>query len=407
MPRMGRFVKLSETTRATAWLNQFDDEDRTSARTLLDSVRFVPGAEVIDGVRREVEEFLLRGSNQIPVAVVPILSIEDMDGVPDDGSVIDPVVFESFDPAQPIANNPGSEALMAHVLSEIRKGSSAAFLVPSPLSRDVMKNTRSRTLLCITDYIGSGSQVLNYIETWYRHKTIKSWRSLGLLKIVVVAYASTAGGKKEVEASPHIDELRIIQIAPGIERLQQNPNEKLEQLCRVYARRARLGRPLGYHDSAGLYASSYSVPNNLPAILIKGSRRWEPFFDKRSVSAETAAEIGYQRPPADLPQQLLTVGQPRLSMRIAAGQIDHRWHRYLTAMVVLPKDEAALALALGLDLPALRAVLQTLNRFGLIDSSNRLTAAGRRALQAHRKRTRESLGGLHANPSPYYPRYEK
>jgi len=327
--------------------------------------------------------------------------------VPDDDTVLGPVVFNEFDPAQPIASDPGSEALMAHLVSEIRKGSLASFLVPTPVSLDVMRSAKSRTLLCITDYIGSGAQVVNYIDTWYRHKTIKSWRSLGWLKIVVVAYASTTAGKHAVEANPHIDELRVVQIAPGIERLRQDPREKLEQVCRLYAKRGRLGRPLGYRDSAGLYASSFSVPNNLPAILIKSSDRWKPFFDNRSISAEAAAEIGYQRPPADLPEQLRNVGQIRLAMRLSAGEIDQRWHRYLTALALLPKDEAALALDLDMDLPSLRTVLGSLKRLGLVDNSNRLTVDGKQTLRVHRNRPRVSSGGLLADPSPYYPRYQR
>lgn len=400
-------MKLSETTRAAEWLAQFDEEDRASARALLDALRFVPGGEVVAGVRRVVEEFISREADRTPVAVVPILSLEDMDGVPDDGTMPRPVVFDEFDPAQPIANNPGSEALMSHLVSEIRKGSLASFLVPTPLSFDVMKNVRSRTLLCLTDYIGSGRQVLNYIDTWYRHKSIKSWRSLGWLKIVVVAYASTTEGKNAVEESAHVDELRVVQIAPGIERLRRDPYEKLEQVCRIYAKRGRIGRPLGYRDSAGLYASSYSIPNNLPAILIKSSNRWKPFFDNRSISAEIAAEIAYQRPPADLSQRLLDAGQIRLAMRLSAGEIDHRWHRYLTAMALLPKDEAALTLDLDMDLPSLQAVLESLKHLGLVDASNRLTSDGRRTLRVHRERPRVSSGGLLANPSPYYPRYQK
>ncbi|MGJ9406345.1 hypothetical protein ACHABQ_08490 [Nesterenkonia aurantiaca] len=400
-------MKLSETARATEWLAQFEDDDRASARALLDSVKFVPGGEVVAGVRRMLEDFVSQGPDHVPAAVVPILSIEDMDGVPNNSRAPHAVVFEEFDPGQPIANDPGSEAYMAHLVAEIRKGSLASFLVPTPLSLTTMKSARSRTLLCITDYIGSGRQVLNYVETWYRHKTIKSWRSLGWLKIVVVAYASTTEGKKAVEDNPHVDELRVVEIAPGIERLRQNPDEGLEQLCRLYSNRGRLRRPLGYLDSAGLYASSYSIPNNLPAILIKRSNRWKPFFDNRSISAETSAEIEYQRPPADLPQRLLSVGQIKLAMGISAGEIDHRWHRYLAAMALLPTDEATLALDLDLDLPSLRVVLESLKRFGLVDASNRLTADGRRTLQVHRRRPRTSSGVLVANPLPYYPRYQK
>lgn len=399
-------VKLSETDRASEWLGQFETEDRPSAIALLDCLRFVPGADVLSGVRRVVEEFLSDELSQTPVALVPILSIEDMLGV-DKELTPEPIVFDDFDPAQPIANAPGSEALMAHLIREVRKGFPATSFVSSPLTREAMKESAVRTLLCITDYIGSGRQVIQYIEAWYRHKTIKSWRSLGWLKIVVVAYAATSEGKKLLEASPHIDELKIIEIAPGIERLRRDPDERIEEVCRLYARRGSLGYALGYRDSAGLFASSYSIPNNLPAILIESSVRWKPFFDERSISANFAEVIGEQRPAVDMPQQLLDAGEVRLAMRIQSGEIDHRWHDHLVVLALLPREDVALALDLGVKLSTVRAILSSLEGLGLIDSAYRRTAEGRDTLKAHRLKSRVSFAGLVADPTPYYPRYKR
>jgi hypothetical protein len=399
-------VNLSETDRAAQWLGQFEMEDRPSAIALLDCLRFVPGAEVLSGVRRVVEEFLSDDPLRTPVAVVPILSIEDMLGV-DKKLTPEPVVFDDFDPAQPIANEPGSEALMAHLIREVHTGSPATSFVSSPLTRDTMKEAGVRTLLCITDYIGSGRQVLRYIETWYRHKTIKSWRSLGWLKIVVVAYAATSDGKKLVEASPHVDELKVIEIAPGIEQLRRDVDGKIEEVCRIYARRGGLGYALGYRDSAGLFASSYSIPNNLPAILIESSVRWQSFFDGRSISANLADAIGDQRPAVDVPQQLMDAGQVRLAMRIRSGEIDHRWHDHLVVLALLPRDSTALALGLGIELTALRAILSSLEGLGLIDASHRPTVSGKRTLNAHRRNYRVSVAGLVADPSSYYPWYKR
>lgn len=344
----------------------------------------------------------------LPVALVPVLSLEDFQR--SDGEVADarPTAFIDFDPAQPIANNPGSEALIAHLIGELRRGTLGASIVPAPLTLAAMSSCRARTLVCVTDYIGSGQQVLNYVATWYRNTTIKSWRSYGWLKIVVIAYAATEAGKCAVDTSNHIDQVEVLEITPSVDRLRQSdPSGKAEEVCRVYAKRGRVGPALGHRDSAGLFASSFSVPNNLPAILIRRSRRWVPFFDGRSVTAELADEIGDYRPDPNLSGQLEDAGQSRLAARHSDGHIEPRWRYFISALALLPRSKEDLALSLGLDLTTTQLILETLKQLNLIDGNSMITPAGRQELRLQRRKPRHGSSLLTPNASPYYPGYSR
>lgn len=396
-------MKLSESLRASTWLNQFDQEDQPYAAQLLDQLRFVPGATVTDGIRKIVEASLSSGEMQTPVAAVPVLSLEDMSGF-DPKQVSAPVVFEHFQPSQMIADRPGSEALIAHLIREMTRSCPSGTFAASPMTLKSLQEGETRTLLCVTDYIGSGQQVVNYVETWHRNRSLRSWRSFKWLRTVVVAYAATPAGKLLVEQSPYVDELKLIEIAPDI-RHANSMDQKVIDICRVYAKRAGLRGALGYKDSAGLFASSSSVPNNLPAILIKRSRNWEPFFDGRSVSAALAEELESRAPSVDLPARLLDARQVRLAMRIQDGEVDQRWHNHIVVLALLPKSESVLAQFLGVGLPTVKRILRSLESLGLVDSSRRLTEVGKRALVAHRKKPRRTTAKLVESDSTYYPNY--
>jgi len=403
-------MKLSQTTRAGEWLKQFDEDDQGAAGALLDSVRFLRGGEVIAGVRRSIEHLLADDPLRNPITLVPVLSGEDMrdsNGLKIHEASL-ATVFAEFDPSQPLASDPGSEALMAQLIREMRRAAIPGLITPPPITLKVMESEHVRTLVCVTDYIGSGKQVLEYVEAWHRHTTIRSWRSFGLLRIQVVAYAATSAGKRAVEASPHVDGLKIVEIAPGLRDLG-NPllEEKLSEVCRIYAKRAKLWPALGFRDSAGLFASSFSVPNNLPAILIRRSKQWIPFFDGRSTTAALADEIGNQLPETDVGQQLRKSGQVRLAARHEDGDLEGHWQTHLVVLGLIPRARVELAVAVGLTMAGVDEIVASLEHLGLMDEAGRPTPAGLRALKRHRRKPRLISASLVPDPSAYYPRYKR
>lgn len=399
-------MRLSMTGSAAEWLKQFEVDDRPGAMALLDAVRFVRGGDVVAGVRDLVERFIADSQHELPVALVPVLSDEDIDrpdGMPPSSPA---TAFVDFDPAQPIANNPGSEALIAQLIGELRRATLADSILNPPLTLEKMCQSKVRTLVCVTDYIGSGRQVLDYVAAWYRNPTIKSWCSFGWLKFVVIAYAATRPGKNAVDASSHIHQVEVVEIIPGLEELRHaDPPGKAEEVCRLYAKRGRVGPALGHRDSAGLFANSFSVPNNLPAILIRRSKRWTPFFDGRSVPVRLAKEIGEYRPDTDLPRHLEEAGQLRLAARQRDGHLDQRWQNFIGMLGLLPRVDEEMSLMLGLDLQTTRNLRESLERLNLVGADREVTARGRQTLAIHRWKPRSGPSRLIPNLSPYYPRY--
>lgn len=401
-------MTLSETSRAVEWLGQFEVDDRPAAKALLDSMLFVLGGEVIAGVRHLVEQFLQRQVGRTPVALVPVLAEEDLrdyagEKIPRGSN---PTVFGDFDPGQQLEAEPGSEALMAHLIREVKRGMAKEQFVPTPLTRDGMRDAQTRTLLCVTDYIGSGQQVADYVDAWCRNSSIRSWRSFGLMRIIVIAHVATVAGKALVEAHDGVDEVYVNEIAPSLrDACRLNPN--VRNVCIRYAKRFRLSPALGHRETAGLFASSFSVPNNLPAILFRKSAGWNPFFDQRSVTASLAAELGNQRPAIDLPQRVEEAGRVRLARRLREELQDSHWRTYLAVLSLLPSSDHSLALDLGVNVEMIGAMRSALMNLELVNESGGLSDTGRRVLDRHRQKVRHVSAGLKPDDSPYYPWFKR
>ncbi|MEW1963646.1 hypothetical protein AB0269_14445 [Microbacterium sp. NPDC077644] len=398
-------MRLSQTPRAANWLRQFEVDDRDAAVALLDSILYVPGGEVIAGVRRSVEQLATNAPGRSPMVLAPMLSKEDMrdpngEKLPADS---EPTVFVEFDPDQPLDNMPGSEALFAHLIREMSRGLPEELIAPRPLNLESMRGARVRSLVLITDVIGSGQQALNYIDAWWRHGSLRSWHSYGLMKIMVVAYAATRLGLERVRAHRGVDAVHVQEIVPGLDQAL-SLNGRVQEICKRYARRGRLNGALGFRNSAGLFASSFSVPNNLPAILISRSTRWQPFFDGRSVSADLAAQLEVQRPVVEASRLLAQAGQLRLARRF---QDQNRWGQHLAVLALLPATQHDLALKLGLSLGEVEQTMNSLSSLGLTDDAGQITSAGKQTLERRKKTPRHVSAGLRPDTSPYYPRLKR
>jgi hypothetical protein len=146
-----------------------------------------------------------------------------------------------------------------------------------------------------------------------------------------------------------------------------------------------------------------SVPNNLPAILIHRSKRWKPFFDGRSATADLADEVGDYVPTADLSALLVASRQPRLAARIDSHGVPDRWLRLVAALGLLPASSEQLAGLMKLPVAEAQQTLDALNRLGLAEVDGRITTDGRRTLAAHRRKARTSVSVLGQGAGPYYP----
>lgn len=178
-----RAVRPSETRRGQAWLTNFSPEDEGAARQLLDSLRFVSLSDVRAGLQVRLRSLIAQGKIQVPALLVSALSIEDLRL--DEGQTAPSVAFESFQLDDPINVVPGSEGFVGNLIRDLVSpalGGTDALLAPSTKLNE-LRDKRCRSIVVITDYAGSGTQLRNYAMTLVRHPTLRSWRSYGLLRI--------------------------------------------------------------------------------------------------------------------------------------------------------------------------------------------------------------------------------
>lgn len=126
---------------------------------------------------------------------------------------------------------------------------------------------RVRSLVFVADHADSGDESLGYARAWLRNATIRSWRSLKLVRLNVVVFAATTAGLRRIRASGLYDKVRTVHRGMDFASAQWSEDEvrMVRKLCTDYARRS--GESLGWSGSEGLLVFGHTVPNNLPSIL--------------------------------------------------------------------------------------------------------------------------------------------
>lgn len=385
---------------------QFDESDRRLAQILLDTVRFVTVSEIMRAIGLKLERYTHSGTVQEKLAIVPVFSEEDFTPLfvgpfREEG----PAMFREFNPCQNLSAAPGSEALVANLIRGVGRRQPEGSTVVPAFDLDDLREHQVRTVVCVTDFIGSGQQVVDYVNAWYRNATIKSWHSYRKIRFDVLAYSATASGLARVKNNPRVREVSVVEMAPSLDSpLLDSERTNIENLCRIYRKRGRLkDKPLGYASSGALFASEISVPNNLPPILRCRSSRWRPFFEGRSVSPALATELA-SRVIGSLPRTVDNSRKTDLdNVRARSGlpRLDWRPHLEVLQQGGLTNEE--LAEQLGRPVDAVSASRKFLLGLGLICPNGQATDAGIDALKAGNRRPRQISAGLHGSLSPYYP----
>ena len=86
----------------------------------------------------------------------------------------------------------GSEGLIASLITQLCRERRDQFLNhPGP---DSIRRKKLRAFFLITDFIGSGERVCDYLTAAWRVASVKSWSSFHLLRFEVIAYSATDKG---------------------------------------------------------------------------------------------------------------------------------------------------------------------------------------------------------------------
>lgn len=403
-------MKPSETEVGQAWLGNFDGADLVAATVLLDSLRFVSLSRLRQGLHSHLEELIGEGSVKSPMIAYPERSMEDFE-IPVERRAR-AVAFEDFDPASPIAITPGSEAFVAMVLRDLPGMKDAGRAKGTPwVAPDAgvegMRERRCRSLLVVTDYMGTGSQVLDLVRAFGRNRTIRSWLSYNWIEIHVVAYASSPEAIERVSGNKHVSGVSVVEAAPTFATASWSADlrEAIAGLCRLKCGVAQKWA-LGYRESGGLFVTERGAPNNLPAICWQDPRRWTPLFERRIVPTGFARQLDDYRSGEPLPDLAERLGQLRLGRNQRLANMRKSSTIFLKALILLnkgPRDVPTLAAELGLDAGDAGALVQGLEQLGFIDGKGAITTSGRAEIAANKRGLRRTTVPLSGSSDPYYP----
>jgi hypothetical protein len=401
-------MQPSETSVGQAWLQNFAEPDVSTATMLLDGLRFVTLSTVRDGLASCLRDLVESDRLPTPAVVLPERGVADFHLSHEKER--SPVAYRDFHPGEPIDITPGSEGLVGMVLRDlpgINRTNHEAPWIPPGASLEDLRAQRCRSIVLVTDYMGSGSTVIKLAEAVARHPTIRSWRSFGWLNIYAVAFASSQEALDRIPVAGPITEAWAVEAAPTFETawaadVRDAVIAFCDTECRINKRWAQ-----GYERSAGLFLTERNAPNNLPAVLWQTAAGWHPLFPERTVPTSFARDVGEYRSGPSLVEVAERVRQLRFGRNQRLGYMRVTSQLLLRALLFLnlgERDAAALAAELGVDIAEAQTLVSSLVQLGLVDASGRaITELGHREIDANKRGLRRTSAELAGSDAPYYP----
>lgn len=414
-------MKPSETDRGHRWIKNFDPDDRPTARLLLDSVRFASTGHMVTSIRDRLIALVTEGQIEAPVFLIPALSAtEDISALPEEEMTPElfanlperHVAYKTYIPNSGISSTPGSEGLIGRIVRDIiaHRLLDGATVLPAESSLEDIRAARCRSIVLVTDYNGSGTQIRDFAKTLVRHPTLRSWRSGKFLRIHALAFASTEhAAKNAIFPGSPLDGYSTLEIVKSLQdpSWSEIQRESIERLCKRYTIKKMKRDALGYKSSGGLFVSDFGVPNNIPAILRQKSDGWSSFFENRVVPQELVTELRDYTPITPLSRSAATAGQIRLARNLKEDRGRLSGRLMLTALSEINAGKVSdedLSFKLCVTVPTAESIVESLLLLGFISKDRKLTEDGRKELNAGKKSPRKVVPLSGGSDEPYYPR---
>ena len=394
------------------WLSQFKGPDQQTAAKLLSSLHIVSHDEFARCMERSIERF--HYENHAPTAVFVEREVKKSKGgrpcrlfsetkVPIEGSRRKALRATGAGPAVIFArrgdkSDVGSEGLLASITGQLARNRKLRFVTnPSP---NLFRRSKIRHFVVVTDLIGSGDRVWNFIEAAWKVRSVKSWHSRGWLKFTVIAYAATNEGQARVKTHPSRPDIRIARECPTIKNEFSFFDDDVAELCRKYYKGK--GDPLGYGGTGALVVFRHGCPNNVPPILYEENKGWVPLFPGRvggggfDTLRPKFAEVSWET-------VLAGVGQPELGSQpffVALPESGKKLTLILFAIKNGMVRREAICSGTQLPLHEIDDLLEVAVRDKLVSDKGRLTDLGVGTLQSIK--AKNAAQTLPKVEKPYY-----
>ncbi|MEW1810469.1 hypothetical protein AB0284_07145 [Pseudarthrobacter phenanthrenivorans] len=405
----GRIAAPSQTARGKRWLSNFSPLEQPYAEILLDSLKIVSGSEIRGALRAKLDEVEADDQIKFPALLLVPRKMKEYTQISGEPGC-EPAAYETFLPGESLPVTPGSEGVLGNLIRDLaghNPSSDGKWLHPdSDLS--LLREARCRSVVLLSDYSGSGTQVVRFAESLLRNPTIRSWHSGGFLNIYAICFAAAPPGVRALQNSKAICESWFVEPAADFSTATWSDGERQQiiSLCTSRAQPNADFEPLGYKGSAGLFATEATIPNNLPSILGQYENGWKPFFSGRVMPTDLLGTIvGYE---PSIRRDMLLEG-------LAQERLRTNWESWsqndITQLIILilarGTRKSAEDWELALDLHAPLQLVTRLTTFlkdgGFIDSRGRTTNLGHSEILAARRRSRRITTELLRPSAVYYP----
>lgn len=380
------------------WLAQFRDEDRALAALMLDNLLTVTSdvfVQEMDGLIRcrvsahpdnvglYIETERRRQLCKITGKKKPDRLFKESRGKHKRSSGSGPSVIRNQNNAR---SEVGSEGVLAQLATQIfRQNRSSVCINPGP-DRIRKSGSPVRRFILLTDFIGSGDRVYNYLDSAWRLRSVRSWwsrRPRAGLSFEVLAYSATEQGIKRVESHPCGPRVEIVTACPTIySRFNARERGLLVDLCQRYTADAATEYTLGYGDAGALIAFHHGVPNNAPGIFWAKTTKWKPLFLHRVTSStrHTFSSDSHVQDRAVATLDALGLRQLDVNSINGLPVASVNELLVLASLRRSPRTLFAISSRSGIELAQVETMLEHLKTRQLIDQSHHLTTIGRHYL---------------------------
>jgi hypothetical protein len=403
---------FSQTALVMKWLANFKAQDTALATTLVDEMMLVSASELKAGIYALIDQ--VRDASEGPVALYVEREVETQKVTTEFGGWDEVVLplFKGmdkgratgpgpnpvpFDPAKPEV---GSEGTIANLLTNYcRLHKRQALNHPGP---DLLRSRRTRSIVIVSDFLGSGNRVWEMLEAFRKVASFRSWKSFGWLKFFVVAYSGTEEGIRNVQQSSLRPTVLTYRGCPTLQNTFRGAAaQEIRALCQSYPKGHEF--PFGYGWSGALIAFEHGVPNNAPALFhsLGKNKKWRPLFPKRSTAGVRKFPESNASEIADRADKILRVANIERMLKDPTGS---RWVETMLVLAALSRGATtALAASAQTRLRAQKVdeILEFTRVARWTTSKNRLTEIGRFELRRLRKR-RTRTPVLPNDDKPFY-----
>jgi hypothetical protein len=365
--------QLQLTPRGEAWLRQFDIADLEDAKKLLSALTLVSHSEF----ERSLTALIMQVADSAggPIALFATREIDATTPLfENDASCPDAVSGGS---------DLGSEARVAAIIRNLSRAEPEKYL--NHPSVQEMRLAKCRALVCVDDFIGSGERTREFLQAIWKNRSIRSWKSMGIVALHAVAYSATEAGKLLVESMKGKIQVTIERDCPTLGALpwKNVMRKRIDRLLKIYATRTAYPHdPLGYNNTGAALVFEHGCPDNCPVVFwapAAPNAAWTSLFPNRSVVHSEKSAFPPEIARRDPVVTMIDVGQKRLA---ASGALSRRGpigNVILTVLALAAKGirtRSALSHATGVSALNCGRILDLCVGWKFLNPRLRLTKAG-------------------------------